>query len=98
MLAGLFAGAAIAAVPHPRLMLAPDTAGFTASGLLPMAAALLPSSSLRKLPGRAAGLIIRGYVGVAAAEPFGNRRGLLGNQPGRPVAGAEAGVSGGGRW
>jgi hypothetical protein len=39
MLAGLLAGAAIPAVPYPRLMLSAHNAGFTVSGLLSMVVA-----------------------------------------------------------
>ena len=63
-LAGLFVGAAIPAVPYPRLMLAAHSAGFTASGLLSMVAGLLLSSSLCKLPPRAASVLIWGHMAL----------------------------------
>ena len=49
MLAGLFVGAAIPAVPYPCLMLAAHSAGFIAGGLLSMIAGLSLSSSRCKL-------------------------------------------------
>jgi hypothetical protein len=98
MLAGLFVGAAIAAVAYPRLMLASHTAGFTASGLLPMAAAILLSSSLRKIPPRTAGVIICGCVGLwrlslseVAAACSARTRALR-------IPAAEAGAGGGALW
>jgi hypothetical protein len=50
MLAGLLAGAAIPAVPYPRIMLAAHTAGFTDSGLISILAGVLLISSLCSLP------------------------------------------------
>ena len=61
VLAGLFVGAAIPAVPYPRLMLAAHSAGFNASGLSMVAGPSL-SSSPCKLPPRAAGVVIWGHV------------------------------------
>jgi hypothetical protein len=58
MLAGLLVGAAIPAVPYPRLMLAAHSAGFTTSGMLSMVAALLLNSSLCSVPPRAASVKI----------------------------------------
>jgi hypothetical protein len=95
MLAGLLVGAAIPAVPYPRLMLAAHSAGFTASGLLSMVAALLLNSSLCSVPPRAASVVIWAHVALwplslseVAAAFWGTTKTLR-------IAGAEAGATGG---
>ena len=64
MLAGLLAGAAIPAVPYPRIMLSAHNAGFTVSGLLSMVAAFLLSSSLCSVSPRAAGVVIWAHIAL----------------------------------
>jgi hypothetical protein len=95
MLAGLLAGAAIPAVPYPRLMLAAHSAGFTSSGLISMVAAVLLSSSLCSLPPRAASVVIWAHVALwplslseVAAAFWGTTKVLR-------IAGAQAGATGG---
>jgi hypothetical protein len=100
MLAGLFAGAAIPAVPYPRLMLAAHSAGFTSSGLISMVAGLLFKTNLCTVRPWAARVILWSHVRALAAQPFRSGGGVLGNEPGpadcrssgrrsrrRPVAG-----------
>ena len=78
MLAGLLAGAAIPAVPYPRLMLSAHNAGFTVSGLASVViwahVALWPLS-----------------LSEVAAAFWGTTKAL-------PLAGAEAGATGGTPW
>lgn len=97
MLAGLFAGAAIPAVPYPRLMLTAHS-GFTDSGLTSMVAAVLLSSSLCSLPSRAASVVVWAHVALwplcvaeVAAAFWGTTRVLR-------IAGAQAGTTGGAPW
>jgi len=98
MLAGLFLGAAMPAVPYPRLMVAAHSAGFTASGLLSMAAGLLLSSSLCAPHPRAAGVVIWGHVALwplslsEVAAAFWERP----RPSGSPAP--KAGATGGARW
>ena len=98
MLAGLFVGAAIPPVPHPRLMLAAHSAGFTASGLLSMVAGLLLSSSLCKLPPRAASVVIRGHVALWPLSLSEVAAAFWGTTQALRIAGAEAGATGGAPW
>lgn len=98
MLAGLFAGAAIPAVPYPRLMLAAHSAGFTLSGVITMLAALLLKSSLCSVSARPAALITWAHVllwplclSEVAAAFWGTNQTLR-------IAGAEAGAPGGAAW
>jgi hypothetical protein len=95
MLAGLLVGAAIPAAPHPRLMLAAHSAGFTASGMLSMVARLLLNSSLCSVPPRAASVVVWAHVALwplslseVAAAFWGTTKALR-------IAGAEAGATGG---
>jgi len=97
MLAGLFAGAAIPAVPYPRLMLTAHI-GFTGSGLISMVAAVLLGSSLCSLSPRAASVVVWAHVTLwlmcfaeVAAAFWGTTRALR-------IAGAQAGATGGAPW
>jgi hypothetical protein len=97
MLAGLFVGAAIPALPYPRLMLTAHI-GFTDSGLTSIAAAVLLSSSLCSLPRRGASVVVWAHVTLwplclaeVAAAFWGTRRVLR-------IAGAQAGATGGAPW
>ena len=97
MLAGLFVGAAVPAPPYPRLMLAAHI-GFTGSGLISMAAALLVSASLCSLTPRASRVVVwahltlwpLGFSEVAAAF-WGTNQALR-------IASAQAGATGGAPW
>jgi uncharacterized membrane protein len=98
MLAGLFTGAAIPAVPYPRLMLAAHSAGFTDSGLISMLAGVLLSSSLCSLPPRVASVVVWAHVALwplclaeVAAAFWGTTKVLR-------IAGAQAGATGGAPW
>jgi hypothetical protein len=95
MFTGLLVGAAIPLVPYPRLMLSAHNAGFTVSGMLSMVAALLLSSSLCSIPGRAAAWVFWGHVALwplsfseVAGAFWGTKRAI-------PLAAAEAGAPGG---
>ncbi|SRR5579871_238330 len=97
MVAGLLVGAAVQAVPYPRLMLAAHI-GFTGSGTISILAALLLSSSLSSVSNRAAGVIVwchvllwpLGFSEIAAAF-WGTNQALR-------IAGAQAGATGGAPW
>ena len=66
MLAGLFVGAAIPAVPYPCLMLAAHSAGFTAGGLLSMiAGALAEFLTLQASPRSVGAQALRRYHELA---------------------------------
>jgi uncharacterized membrane protein len=98
MLAGLFTGAAIPAVPYPRLMLAAHSAGFTDSGLISMVAAVLLSSSLCSLPPRAASVVIWAHVALWPLSLSEVAAAFWGTTKFLQIAGAQAGATGGAPW
>ncbi len=98
MLAGLLVGAAIPAVPYPRLMLAAHSAGFTSSGLLSMVAGLLLNSSLCSVPPRAASVVIWAHVALWPLSLSEIAAAFWGTTKALRIAGAEAGATGGAPW
>lgn len=98
MLAGLVCGAAIPAVPYPRLMLAAHSAGFTASGLVSIAAAFLLGSSLCSIPPRAASVVIWAHVALWPLSLSEVAAAFRGTTKALRIAGAEAGANGGAPW
>ena len=83
MFAGLFVGAAIPAVPYPRLTLAAHSAGCTASSLLSMVAA---------------GVVISGHVALWPLSLFEVAAACWGTTQALRIVGAEAGATGGAQW
>jgi hypothetical protein len=98
MLAGLLTGAAIPAVPYPRLMLAAHSAGFTDSGLISMVAAVLLSSSLCSLSPRAASVVIWAHVALWPLSLSEVAAAFWGTTKFLQIAGAQAGAAGGAPW
>ena len=98
MLAGLLTGAAIPFVPYPRLMLSAHNAGFTVSGLLSMVAAFLLSSSLCSVSMRAGSVVIWAHVALWPLSLSEVAAAFWGTTKALPLAGAEAGATGGAPW
>jgi len=98
VLAGLLTGAAIPAVPYPRLMLAAHSAGFADSGLISMVAAVLLSSSLCSLPSRAASVVVWAHVTLWHLSLSEVAGAFWGTTKFLQIAGAQAGAHGGAPW
>ncbi len=98
MLAGLICGAAIPAVPYPRLMLAAHSAGFTSSGLVSIAAAFLLGSALCSIPARAANVVIWAHVALWPLSLSEVAAAFWGTTKALPIAAGAAGATGGTPW
>jgi len=79
-------------------MLSAHNAGFTVSGMLSMVAGLLLGSSLCSIPQRAASAVIWAHVALWPLSLSEVAAAFWGTNKALPLAGAEAGATGGAPW